>query len=94
MEKQKFLINNFGLMLAQLPKTAIALAVFREAIRTKNQSLIHALLHSLSQDLGDNYVSRWIVEHALPTLSLEEINYLEQKVLSFSSLGEADNCSF
>lgn len=94
MDKQKFLINNFGLMLAQLPKTAIALAVFREAIRTKNQNLIHTLLHNLSQDLGDNYVSKWVVQDVLPTLSLEEINYLEQKALSFSSLGEVDNCSF
>ncbi|WP_019508546.1 hypothetical protein [Pleurocapsa sp. PCC 7319] len=93
MDNQKSLINNFGLMLAQLPKREIALAVFREAIRTKNQSLIHMLLHSLSQDLGNNYVSKWIVEDALPTLSLEEINYLEQKVLSSSSLGEADDYS-
>ena len=80
MEKQSFLIDNFGLMLAQIPKTAIALAVLREAIRIKNNSLVQSLLHSLSQDLGTNYVCKWVMEEALPTLSLEEINYLESLI--------------
>ena len=93
MDQQQFLINNFGLMLAQLPKTEIALALFREAIRTKNNSLVYLILDNLSQDLGSNYVSRWVLKEALPTLSVEEINYLEQKVLSFRSIGKVDNCT-
>ena len=87
MDQQKLKINNFSLMLAQLSETEIALALFREAIRTKNNSLVYLILHNLSQDLGSDYVSRWVVKEALPTLSLEEINYFEQKVLSLHSGG-------
>ena len=77
--KSSSLVNsNFGWMLSQLPKTTIASAMFREGCRTKNADLIHAVLHSLGEDLGLNYVSKWLQNEILPTMPINDRIYFDE----------------
>ena len=72
MKSSQLMDSNLGWMLAQLPRTTIALAMLREGCRTKDEDLINAVLYSLGEDLGRSYVSVWVVDEAFPALSREE----------------------
>ncbi len=82
MKSSQLMDSNMGWMLAQLPRTTIALALLREACRTKDEDLINAVLYSLGKDLGRSYVSNWIIDEVFPALSKEEQiffdNYIDE----------------